>query len=118
MQKKIKSLLPSLKEKKRYLAYKITTKEKRINEKFTAPQIAESINLNLGAFESSEAGIMPIESNQLTMTGIIRISNKQMNKAKAALALITEIGSQQTIVRSITSSGMLNKARSAINITD
>lgn len=113
MQKRIKSLLPSLKEKKRYLAYKITTTDGRLGERNFANEIAQRISENLGAFESSQAGIIPIESDQQTRTGIIRISNKQLNKAKASLALITDISGQKAIVRSISTSGMLNKVRAA-----
>lgn len=104
---KMKTLLPSLKEKKRYIAFEAITKNKLSGDSLKI--ITRKINSFLGVLESSEAGIMPIEFKN--NKGIIKVNNKYVDKVKSAFIFINEINNEKIILRSIAVSGMINKAR-------
>ena len=110
---KMKAMLPSLREKKRYLAFEIIAK-KNI-EKFSQISTAfwqSSLSL-LGELEMSKANIwlLPDTWNSAQQRGIIKINNKYVHDVKAALTLIKKIGRQNVIVRSLGASGILKKAK-------
>src|SRR3989344_5333961 len=101
-------LLPSLKEKKRYVAYKINA-EKRINERTARNAICSYLEKFLGELNYGKAGIMLVE--QKNDHGIIKTGHLHVNEVKTALALINEIDNNVVNVRSTYVSGVLNKAR-------
>ena len=104
---KMKSLLPSLKEKKRYIAFEAITKNKLSDDSLKI--IVRKINSFLGVLESAEAGIMPIEFKN--NKGIIKVNHKYVDKVKSAFTFINEINNEKIILRSLAVSGMINKAR-------
>lgn len=104
----MKSLLPSLKEKKRYLVFEIIS-DSKVSVNRPLNEVISSIKGILGLFESAEAGIMPVDYKQ--GKGMVKISNKYADKVKASFLFINEIGTQNVIVRSLGVSGMINKAR-------
>jgi len=109
---KIKPLLPSLREKKRYLAFEIISKSKIKDFSAVSGAIwANSLSF-MGELGAAKAGIwlLPDKYNEKTQRGIIKVGNKYVNELKAALALIDKIDGSEAIVRSLTVSGMLNKA--------
>lgn len=109
---KIKPLLPSLREKKRYLAFEIISKTKI--DDFTAVEntIKESVLRFLGESGMAKAGVLFLADkyNKDKQKGIIRVSHKYVNELRASLALIQKINNQDVIVRSIGLSGILKKA--------
>jgi len=108
----MKSLLPSLKEKKRYLVFEAIPVNSKLNIKQSLlNSVMTKIKNLLGVFESAKAGIMPIEFNKSTNKGIIRVNNQYVDKVKSTLLFINEIESQQVIIRSVGISGMINKAK-------
>lgn len=112
MATKIKPLLPSLREKKRYLAFEIISKGKIKDFSSVSSAIwANSLSF-MGELGAAKAGIwlLPDKYNEKTQRGIIKVGNKHVNELKAALALIGKIDGNEVIVRSIIVSGMLNKA--------
>lgn len=110
---KIKPVLPTLRERKRYISFKILS-EIPIS-RFSA--VEESINntfLSLfGSIGMADAGIIyPKDSyDASSQTGIIRVSHKSVGRMKSALAFIKEIEHNKVIVRSIKVSGILKKAK-------
>ena len=112
MQKKIKGLMPSLKEKKRYLAIKINTfDDQKIYSTRPMNELLEKMRSVLGVFDSAEAGLMPVNFDSTTNIAIIRSSNKMIDKVKASLIFINELGTQQVILSTIKVSGMINKVK-------
>ena len=112
MATKIKPILPSLREKKRYLAFEIISKSKIKDFSAVSSAIWSSSLSFMGELGAAKAGIwvLPDKYNEKTQRGIIKVSNKYVNELKASLALIKEIDGNGAIVRSVILSGMLNKA--------
>ena len=111
--KKLKPVMPSLREKKRYLTFEIIS-NKQIND-FSAisDQIYDVFEDLFGTFGSAEAGILALEElwQPEVQKGIIRTNNKYVEKLKTSLSLIESIGSHNVIVKSIKVSGNLKKAK-------
>ena len=72
---KIKPLLPSLREKPRYIAYKL---EKKLNKEY----IYDNIKRFLGELGMAKAGVRVMDNN------IVRTNSKHVDKVKSALLLI------------------------------
>lgn len=112
MQKKIKGLMPSLKEKKRYLAIKINTMDdNKLYSTRPTNELIQKMKDVLGVFDSAEAGIMPVSFDSSKNIAIIRASNRMIDKVKASLIFINELGTQQVILSTIKVSGMVNKVK-------
>ena len=103
---KIKPLSPSLKEKKRYLIYEITIKEKITKNKATNT-LKSAIKRYLGELGLAKAGVLYLDYKN--NKGILRVNNKEVNNVKAALSLIDNM-----IIKTIYTTGLLNKARKKI----
>jgi len=110
--KKIKAVLPSLREKKRYLVFNIVSK-KNIKSFSEVSELVWQASLRfLGEIETAKAGIwvLPDKWNPKKQKGIIKVNNNYLDKLKTALALIKSFKRQQIIVKSVGVSGMINKA--------
>ena len=110
---KIKPVMPSLREKKRYVVYEIISKGKIQSYQ----QIADTINYTLlqflGELGYGNAGIMLMHDqwNYDAQRGIIRVSHLYMNHLRSALMLIKKVAQEEVIFRTVGISGMLKKAR-------
>lgn len=109
---KLKAILPSLKQKKRYVVYEIIS-EKAIG---SYANVRESLMARiisfLGELGAAEAGIIMLDDkyDSKKQRGIIKVGNRYVDKLKAALTTLDKIGRQKAIVRSVGVSGILNKA--------
>jgi len=113
---KLKPLIPTLREKKRYLAFEIITKD-AINLGFSDVQkaIKESFKDLYGQTGEGDAGIIMLSKKYKNNKGVIRVNNKYVDKLKLSLAMIKEINKNEAIIRSLTSSGMVRIAAEKIN---
>ena len=106
---KIKPILPSLREKKRYIVFEVVA-----NKKFNFNTVAEKIqeqNLKfLGELGCAKAGAFILDTYK-NNKGIIRVNNKYVDEVKSALTLIEDIDNQKVIVKTIYVSGLLRKAK-------
>jgi ribonuclease P/MRP protein subunit POP5 len=110
MQKKIKSLLPSLKERKRYLAIKIEPMQGIITRNPTE-EIIQKIKNILGVFDSAEAGLMYLNYDSKNNISFIKCSASSLDKVRASLLFIDEIGTSKVILKSIKASGMVDRVK-------
>ena len=108
--KKLKPLLPSLREKKRYLAFEIISKDKISSIDSVEQKIFDSTLQLIGQKGASRAGIMILKDkyNNETQKGLIRVNNKEVNNLRSALALIDNVDKKEAIFRTIGVSGVLN----------
>lgn len=104
----MKPILPSLKEKKRYIAYEILS-EKPLKRDESIKGISNGILKFLGQLGNARAGTMVIESNQ--NKGILKVSNTMVDQVKTGLALIKEIEGNKVIVKTTKVSGTLSNIR-------
>ena len=114
MQNKTKALLPSLKNKKRYIAFEIITDNKLLLKQPLNNTINE-LNQKLGLIEASKAGIMPVKYDVNTQIGILKNNNKYTDKIKTMMGMITELGTQETIINPIKVSGTIKGLNSIQN---
>jgi|SRR3989338_10765075 len=104
----MKPLLPTLKEKKRYLAYEVISKPLKFN--VVSKAVWDNILGYIGTKGTAKAGIWLLNDKYKNNKGIIRVTNKYVDDLKASLALIKKINNEDVIVRSLGVSGILNKA--------
>jgi RNase P/RNase MRP subunit POP5 len=83
----MKPLLPSLKERKRYILIRISGNIEKKDE--VAELVAKAGLQFLGEFEMAKAGIQFLSEtwNKKEKTGIIRVGHKHTDALRAALAL-------------------------------
>lgn len=103
-------LLPTLKEKKRYLAFEIITPS-AVPFSAAATAITQTTSSFLGTLGMANIGMNILPDNYDSNKGLIRVSHTGVNHLKASLALITEISGKPAIVKSLGASGILQKAR-------
>ena len=100
----MKPLLPTLKEKKRYIVYTIKS-EKPI----TSASIVKELHKTLGLFESAKAGLQDIKYDKKKQQGILRCELSSVDKVRAALTLVQHIAETKVRITTIGVSGILNK---------
>ncbi len=105
-----KPLMPSLREKKRYVAFEIISKGK-IGFTEAKKAIIESCLRFMGELGFARAGIQVLSDTYKDNKGIIRTTIKETDKVKTSLALIKQIDGNDVIVRSIRTSGIIGKAK-------
>ncbi len=112
MNRKLKPILPSLREKKRYLAFEIVSKGKISQFQPVLKAINTSIFSFLGELGAAKAGILMLSDkyDAKAQAGIIRVSHKYVDELKSALMLIKEIDGNEVIVKTAGVSGILKKA--------
>jgi ribonuclease P/MRP protein subunit POP5 len=109
---KIKAILPSLREKKRYLAFEVLSKSRIKDYSSVSKAIWQGMLSFTGTKGTAQAGIMllPEKYNPQTQRGIVKVNNRQVDSLKASLTLIQEIDAMPATVRSVGVSGSLKKA--------
>jgi ribonuclease P/MRP protein subunit POP5 len=111
--KKIKALLPSLREKKRYVAFEVIS-QSELESNSVKQEIDESCISYLGELNYGKSGIMFLSDKYKNNKGILRVEVKHVNDIKSCLALTKKIKNNDVIVRSLGTSGILNKAEKFI----
>lgn len=104
----MKPILPSLREKKRYISYEIIA-EKPIKREAIIGALNQGLLRFLGEFGSAKAGIMFIENKE--NKGILKVNNTMVDQVKSGLILIKDINSEKVIIKTTKVSGTLAKLR-------
>lgn len=109
----MKPLLPTLREKKRYVAFEVASQSSLKSFQDVARGLWNGFLTFLGELEAGKAGINIIANtyDAEKQRGLIRVNNKYVDSVKAALLFITSIDQQPVMVRSLGVSGVLNKAQ-------
>lgn len=108
---KLKGLLPSLREKKRYIAFSIKSADD-ISFKEAKNEIETSMLKFIGELGFANTGPLFLKDWK-DMKGIVKVNTKYVDHTKAAMALIKEINGKKAKIESIAVSGVLNKIRSS-----
>ncbi|MBS3126325.1 hypothetical protein J4453_02690 [Candidatus Woesearchaeota archaeon] len=113
MVQRLKPVLPSLREKKRFMAFEVISDSKIESPRVVSESIKSASLRFLGELGTSRMGIRVLEDqyNPQTQRGIVRINHKHADHMRAVLALIQQISSTKVLVRSIGVSGILKKAK-------
>ncbi|MBI2657027.1 hypothetical protein HYX03_04770 [Candidatus Woesearchaeota archaeon] len=109
---KLKPVLPSLREKKRYLVFEVISKEKISSFRSVSNAIYSCSLQFLGQLGTAKAGIMVLDNkwDSKLQRGVIKVGHKHVDAVKAALVFADSIENQEVIFRSIGVSGILRKA--------
>lgn len=113
---KIKPLIPTLRERKRYLSFEIIS-DYDFDFSIVKKHIFDEYKRLYGENGLSKAGLIMLSNkyDKAKKRGIIRVSNKELDKLKLSLAVITKINDKDVIFRTLIASGMIKKATDAIN---
>ena len=106
--KDIKALLPSLKERKRYLVFEVISKSKIDDFKAVKDEIAASMASLIGDIGMAGASIQFIKERE--NKGLIMLNHNFLDHLRASLALVRTIKGVPALLRSVGVSGMINKA--------
>ena len=109
---KIKPILPSLREKKRYLVFEVISQQKITDVGQVSKVVWENSVKFLGQLGAAKAGLMMLHNkwDPKTQRGIIKVNHKHVDALKSALIFARKINEQEVIIRSVGVSGILNKA--------
>ena len=112
VKKRLKPMLPSLRERKRYLAFEIISRSKMDNLDAISSTICDSSLQFLGELGVAQAGIMILKDkyNDNLKRGLIRVNNRHVTHLKSALMMVNNINDQEALIRSVGVSGILKKA--------
>lgn len=106
-------LLPSLKQKKRYVLFEIISEKEK---KFSLEEVQEEINSTLKSFwgELGLSRAAPLFIKEKfdfeKQRFLIKVNHKYPEELKAALTLNKKIKNTPVIIKSITTSGTIKKA--------
>ncbi len=112
--KKLKPLMPSLREKKRYLAFEVISDSKIKDFDAVSGAIWKSSGQFLGDLGLSKAGLLILKDkwNPGLQKGIVRVNNKNLDNLRASMTFIDKIENREAIVKSVGVSAVLKKAES------
>jgi len=118
LQHRIKRLIPSLREKKRYVAFEVLSAKElsylsiSIDAKQIQHAIWDTALSFLGERHVSKAGLfmLPNLYQSKIQRGIIRVNHTGVDDLKAVLALVQQIQNQPVSIKTVGVSGILKKA--------
>jgi ribonuclease P/MRP protein subunit POP5 len=104
----MKPLLPTLKEKKRYIGFSVISKAK-LSEQSISSSIHSGLLSYLGSHGMGCAGaaVLKVQGKM----AILRVNTQYVNHAKAAMTLMHKIGSNNVIIKSERVSGTLKQLK-------
>ncbi len=109
--RKLKPVLPSLKEKKRYVAFRVIS-PKKVQRQDVIHTIEDTLTSSLGWFGRAQAGAWLVSDSwdDSSQSGLIRVNHRFVDQIKGSLTFINSITESPVLVRSIGVSGILKKA--------
>jgi ribonuclease P/MRP protein subunit POP5 len=115
LEKRIKPILPTLREKARYLAFEVISDQK-IDFRQIESQILYRSREFLGTLGTAKAGIQIMKDNWNAekQRGIIRVDHRWVHQLKASLLFANKIDGKNVIIKSIGLSGAINKVKPMI----
>ncbi|MBW2987993.1 ribonuclease P protein component 2 [Candidatus Woesearchaeota archaeon] len=109
----MKPLLPTLKEKKRYIGFEVSSDQPLSKQEIVAA-LNQGFRSYLGELGLAKAGVFVLRETITTKVGIVRVSTKYVNDVKAAMVLINKIGSKDVMFRTIVVSGTVKKTKQKV----
>ena len=111
MKGKLKAIPSSLREKKRYVAFEVLSKDKMDIDSIKRA-IESSFKEYAGLLGQSKANLYVLKDkfNQEKNRGILRVNNKMLEPLKASFSLIKEINGKKALIHAVGVSGILKKA--------
>jgi len=113
MKVKLKPFLPSMREKKRYIKFKVDSEARISSFSHIKAAIEASMQSFVGELGLSYSGLDFLDKlyDSKNQTGVTKVNHKYCGHLRASFALIDKINKQKVIVRSLRSSGMLGRLK-------
>ena len=113
IKKKRRLLLPSLRERKRYLAFEIISESRIDDFELVSGEINSNLLNFMGEIGAAASGFRLLKDcwNKKEQKGVLMINDCHMPSAQAALALMEKTGNNTMIINSLGVSGILKKAK-------
>tara|TARA_Y100000310_G_C20463448_1_gene706442 strand:+ start:189 stop:527 length:339 start_codon:yes stop_codon:yes gene_type:complete len=105
----MKPLLPSLREKKRYLVYEVVSKD-NVSKLEVEKSIIGSCLQFLGELNLGKAGVISVGEVYKNNKGVLKVATRYVDEIKMSLGLIKEINGKKAIVNTIGVTSTLKKA--------
>lgn len=105
-----KPLLPTLKERNRYLVFELIS-DSKVDRDSVIRAIWNSSLTFLGELGTSKSSLWLTEWDSAKGIGILKVNHKAVDKARAALALVKEINKKPCIIHVLGISGTIKKAK-------
>ncbi len=112
IKKKTNPIPSSLREKKRYVYFKLSFSQK-INSKHVYKAVWDSLLALFGAIGSSQIGFQLIEFDSSTGKGIARCIRGKENELKTAIVLVKSVQNIKVLPEILRVSGTLKSIRGA-----
>jgi ribonuclease P/MRP protein subunit POP5 len=109
--KKLKPILPSLREKKRYMAFEVIS-ESKLSYLDIQKAVETSLKDYVGTQGKAKAGLLFFKDkyNEKAQKGLIKVNHKHTDELRASFAFIQSINGKKAIIKSIGLSGIMKKA--------
>lgn len=104
----MKALMPTLRECKRYVGFEIES-DSPIQFKAFEEAFERGLKDLIGTLGVAQAGAFVIKDKYGSNRGIVRVNNKFVDHIKTVFTTIKSIDEKPVNVRSIRTSGMINK---------
>jgi ribonuclease P/MRP protein subunit POP5 len=108
-----KQLKPSLRERNRYLSFKVVS-EKKTDRKAIVDAIWKSHMSLFGEVGASRTSLWIMDFDENSNMGIAKVNRKSLPEMRATLSLMKEINGGKAAVSVFCVSGTLKKAREAM----
>ena len=105
---KLKALLPTMREKKRYIAFEALGKN--VSQKAAHQAISSELQRFLGEFGMAKAGVILLK-DWVNGRGVLRVANSEVDTVKSAVMLAK---GKDFMFKTIAVSGSLDKLRNKI----
>jgi ribonuclease P/MRP protein subunit POP5 len=105
---KIKRMLPSLKEKKRYIVFQIKS-DKKVDFTKIKGEMDYKLKTFLGDLGYGKAGIMIIDGKDDKC--VMKVNHKHIDEVRSALILVKDLNNQKVMIQTLGVSGILKKAK-------
>ena len=102
-------LLPSLRQKKRYIVFEIISKKKFVFKE-VKEEVDKALLLFLGQLGLAKASPLMLKEKYKDNKFMIKVNHKYVDECKTTMTLIKKIKNTPVIIRSIKTSGILKKA--------
>ena len=101
-------LLPTLKPKKRYIAFEIIS-DKQFTADLVELAVMQAIKEFIGQLGVAKAAPLFVAEQFKENRFVLKVNHKFTNETRAALMLLKEINNSKVIIKSIVTSGILKK---------
>ena len=107
---KIKRILPSLREKKHYIAFEVISEE-RLDKNSVNEAIFDANKSYLGELGCAKANFKVLDYNENSKKGMVKANSKYIDYVKGSLALIKRIKNTKVVIKTTGVSGTIKNLK-------